>query len=67
MRTKSDDFQAGVAAVILFATVASVFNEHGKPGDPAPFSWADVAWVLIILAVLASCVIEIYKYIRRLP
>jgi hypothetical protein len=58
---RSNGFSAGMASIILSVFVTTIVMSHGH-SNPAPITWADVIWFLVIQAVIASCVIDLYKY-----
>lgn len=61
MSRETNGFQAGVAFVVIVVLIEQIVTAHGM-SDSSPINWGDIIWLLIFQAVIASCVIELYKY-----
>jgi hypothetical protein len=61
MRSSRDDFQAGIAAIIILNLVLAVLFAHGQQSNDS-VSWWDIALMLVFMAIFAGAVIDVYKY-----
>lgn len=63
MKNKRQGFSAGASAMLIVFVVIALLEAHGDKST-GTISWGDIGFFFVFLAVFASCVIDIYKYVK---
>lgn len=58
------DFQAGWSAALIFFMIVAVITSYGSH-DSSPVTVPDILFFLLLMAVFASCSIDVYRYWQR--
>lgn len=66
MRSRFDDFRAGIAATTLASMLVSLVGSVGERSEASTFTWTDLGFGLLITAVIIWCSIQLYKYTKNL-
>lgn len=64
MNSRRQDFSAGGSFIIIVYMVTWVIQSHGQSGG-GKITWSDIAWLLVFMAIFASCIIDLYAYWKR--
>jgi hypothetical protein len=64
MSVRRDDFGAGYAGAIVVFIIIGVLQSHGQ-SDSHSVTWPDILFFLFLMAIFASCVVDLYKYWQR--